>query len=153
MKILRFFVSIAVCLSAGAIGSVFTYQNIPTWYQTLNKPAFSPPNWIFAPVWTLLYILMGISLYIIWEKGFKENKLPIILFLSQLILNAKWSFLFFGMRSPLYGLIGIIFLWAFILATIISFYKISKTAALLLIPYILWVSFASFLNFYILILN
>lgn len=153
MKILRFFISIAVCLLAGVIGSIFTYQNIPTWYQTLNKPVFSPPNWIFAPVWTLLYILMGISLYIIWERGFKENKLPIILFGLQLILNAKWSFLFFGMRSPLYGFIGIIFLWAFILATVISFYKISKTASILLIPYILWVSFASLLNFYILILN
>ena len=153
MNLFKLAISVIVCLAAGILGSIFTTPNIATWYAALNKPAFNPPNWIFGPVWTTLYILMGISLYIIWEKGFEKNKLPIFFFGCQLVLNAKWSFLFFGMHSPLLGLIGIVLLWLFILATIISFYRVSKLAGILLVPYILWVSFASILNYYILILN
>jgi tryptophan-rich sensory protein len=141
--------SIFICLFAGFIGSYFTTPAIPTWFATLQKPSFAPPNWVFAPVWTSLYILMGISLFLVWQKGREDKtvKAAIYLFAGQLVLNALWSFVFFGLRSPLLGLIEIIILWIAILATIMSFMKISRTAAYLLIPYILWVSFAAFVNF------
>ena len=147
--------SILLCLLAGAIGSIFTVSSIPTWYAVLKKPFFNPPNWIFGPVWTVLYILMGISLYLVWKKGIKteESKVALILFGFQLVINALWSIIFFGLRMPSYALIGIIILWVAILFTIIKFYNISKPAAYLLIPYILWVSFASVLNLYIWLLN
>jgi len=147
--------SIFICLFAGFIGSYFTTPAIPTWFATLQKPSFAPPNWVFAPVWTSLYILMGISLFLVWQKGLENKtvKAAIYLFAGQLVLNALWSFVFFGLRSPLLGLIEIIILWIAILATILSFMKISRTAAYLLIPYILWVSFASIVNFSIWSLN
>ena len=147
--------SIFICLFAGFIGSYFTTPAIPTWFATLQKPSFAPPNWVFAPVWTSLYILMGISLFLVWQKGREDKtvKAAIYLFAGQLVLNALWSFVFFGLRSPLLGLIEIIILWIAILATILSFMKISRTAAYLLIPYILWVSFASIVNFSIWSLN
>lgn len=147
--------SILICLLAGAIGSIFTISSIPTWYAALKKPFFNPPNWIFGPVWTTLYFLMGISLYLIWKKGIKteESKVALLLFGFQLVLNALWSIIFFGLRLPLYAFILIIILWLAILFTIIKFYKITKPAAYLLIPYIMWVSFASVLNFYIWLLN
>ncbi len=148
--------SIGISLSAGAIGSIFTIQYIPTWYATLTKPFFAPPNWLFGPAWTTLYILMGISLFLILRKrNFfeKMNKIAIGFFGIQLVLNTLWSFLFFALQNPFYGLIGIIFLWFSILGTIIAFYPISKKAAYLLTPYILWVSFASILNASIWLLN
>jgi len=149
IKILKLIISILICQGAGAIGSLFTSPAISTWYATIQKPSFNPPNWIFAPVWTLLFLLMGISLYLIWSKGFKDKeiKTAIFIFFAQLILNIFWSILFFGLQSPLYAFIEIIILWVAILFTIISFYKISKTAAFLLLPYILWVSFAGYLNY------
>jgi tryptophan-rich sensory protein len=119
----------------------------------LNKPSFSPPNYLFAPVWTALYILMGIALYLVWINGYKKHKKAIIVFGIQLGLNLLWSILFFGMRNPLLAFIEILLLWSFIVYTIILFYKTSKTAAYLLTPYILWVSFASVLNFFIFYLN
>ena len=148
-------VCIFICLFAGFIGSVFTTPAIPTWYATLLKPSFAPPNWVFFPVWTALFIMMGISLFLVWQKGWDNNKVKfaIYLFAGQLVLNAMWSFAFFGLRSPLLGLIEIIFLWITILATILSFMKLSRTAAYLLIPYFLWVSFASIVNFWIWRLN
>jgi len=153
--ILKLIVSILICQGAGLVGSVFTSPAIPTWYATLQKPSFDPPNWVFAPVWILLFLLMGISLYLIWSKRLEDKKvkIAIVIFGSQLVLNILWSFLFFGFKSPLYAFIEIIILWLAILVTIISFYRISKTAAYLLLPYILWVSFASVLNFSIMILN
>lgn len=155
MKAIKLLVSIGVCLLAGFIGSIFTFQAIPTWYATLNRPSIAPPNWIFGPVWTTLYILMGIALYLVWEKGLdkKEVKIGLIWFAIQLILNTKWSFLFFGMHSPLYGLVAIVFLWFSILLTIIYFFKVSKAAGWLLVPYILWVSFAAYLNYSFWLLN
>ncbi len=153
MNTYRLLISIIVCLAAGVIGSIFTTPNIPTWYALLHKPFFSPPNWIFAPVWTTLYILMGISFYIIWEKGLRKNKTGVLFFALQLILNILWSLLFFGLHNPLFGVICIVFLWASILATIITFYRTSKAAGWLLVPYILWVSFASGLNYFVYILN
>jgi len=140
--------AIIMCSLAGAVGSIFTISAIQTWYTALNKPSFAPPNWVFGPAWTTLYILMGISLYIVWEKGIKKKEIrsAVKVFGVQLGLNAVWSFLFFGLRSPFYGLIGIVLLWLAIVWTMIKFWKISKTATYLLVPYILWVSFATILN-------
>ena len=147
--------SIFICLCAGFIGSFFTSPSIPTWYATLQKPSFAPPNWVFFPVWTSLFILMGISLFLVWQKGWEDKrvKTAIYIFAGQLVLNALWSVAFFGLKSPLLGLIEIIILWIAILATILSFMKLSRTAAYLLMPYILWVSFATIVNFSIWRLN
>ncbi|MDD3284006.1 MAG: tryptophan-rich sensory protein [Patescibacteria group bacterium] len=150
-KIAQFIVSILVCLSAGFIGSLFTTPNIPTWYSTLQKPSFNPPNWLFAPVWTSLFILMGISLYLILQK--ENNKKAIFIFTIQLILNIAWSFSFFALQNPLYGLINILILLIFIILTITNFYKLNRTSAYLLLPYLFWVSFATILNFYLYKLN
>lgn len=154
-NILIFIASIVICQMAGIIGSIFTTPAIPTWYANINKPTFRPPNWVFAPVWTTLFLLMGIALFLIWRKGLdkKENRIAFSIFIFQLILNTLWSVLFFGLESPFAAFIEIIFLWAAILASIILFFRVSKIAAYLLIPYILWVSFASFLNFTIWRLN
>jgi translocator protein len=151
----KLFISILICLFAGFIGSFFTSSAIPTWYATLQKPSFSPPNWVFFPVWTSLFIMMGISLFLVWQKGWEDKKVKtaLYIFAGQLVLNILWSVAFFGLRSPLLGLVEIIILWIAILATILSFMKVSRTAAYLLIPYILWVSFAAILNFSIWALN
>lgn len=155
MKPLVLFAFILGSLFVGSLGSVFTAPSIPYWYSGLIKPAFNPPNWIFAPVWTLLFILMGISAYLVWQKGWikKQVKISLSLFLIQFVFNVLWSYLFFGLQSPLLGFNGIVLLWLLIVATIISFWKVNKTAAFLLLPYFLWVSFASYLNYSILILN
>lgn len=140
---------ILISQGAGLLGSLFTVRNIDTWYKGLNKPVFSPPNWIFGPVWTLLYLMMGISAFLIWQNGWKrkEVKSALLVFMIQLVLNALWSIIFFGNRAPLAGFVEILFLWTAILVTIILFWKISKTAGILLLPYIAWVSFAAVLNF------
>ncbi len=152
---LKLVLSIIICQLAGFIGSLFTTPAIPMWYAILNKPSFTPPNSIFAPVWTTLFFLMGISLFLIWrmQEPKRYIRIAIIFFFIQLALNILWSFLFFGLKSPFAGLIEIIILWIAIFLTIVSFYGISKAAALLLVPYILWVSFAIVLNFYLWRLN
>jgi benzodiazapine receptor len=144
-----------VCQLAGLVGSVFTTPAIPTWYVSLNKPSFTPPSWVFAPVWVTLFTLMGLSLFIVLRKGFEKPAIrrAVSVFVAQLVLNMLWSVAFFGFRSPLYGLIVITLLWITLLATIFTFYRISRTAAILLVPYFLWGSFASVLNFSILVLN
>ncbi len=153
-RVIGFIVAIIVCELAGFIGAIFTTPSIPTWYATLSKPFFNPPSFVFAPVWTLLYALMGISLYLVWEKREKiKTKIPLVLFFFQLILNTIWSILFFGLKNPLLAFVEIILLWITLLFTIIKFYPVSKKAALLLVPYILWVSFASILNLAIFLLN
>ncbi len=154
-KVLRLAASIIICLSAGAIGSIFTISQVNSWYLTLNKPFFNPPSWVFSPVWTTLFILMGISLYIVWNKGIERRnvKKALYIFGIQLILNVSWSAVFFGMENLLGGLIVIILLWIAIFITIIRFKKISKPAAYLLIPYIAWVTFAGLLNLVIWIIN
>ncbi|MEO0095936.1 MAG: TspO/MBR family protein [candidate division WOR-3 bacterium] len=154
-NIVKFIASLILTLGAGFIGSMATRQSVSTWYGTINKPPISPPNWLFGPVWTALFILMGIAFYLVWNKGFSELsvKTAMIIFLIQLALNILWSFLFFGLRSPLYAFIEIIILWIAILLTIIYFFKVSYVAGYLLIPYILWVSFASILNGWIAVLN
>jgi len=147
--------AIVICQLAGIFGSIFTSSSVQTWYTTLQLPSFAPPGWFIGIVWIILYILMGISLYLVWNKGLRNKRVKnsLYLFGLQLILNAVWSFLFFGLRSPLLGLIEIVFLWVFIALTILKFYKISRTAAWLLLPYIIWVSVALMLNFYIWRLN
>jgi benzodiazapine receptor len=153
--ILKLVVSIVACLAAGAIGSIFTRSAIPTWYATLEKPFFTPPNWLFAPVWTLLYILMGVAAFLVWRKGLENRqvRISLIVFLIQLILNALWSVVFFGLESPLSGLIVISILWVAILVTVTKFFKISRSASVLMWPYLLWVTFAAVLNASIWLLN
>jgi len=146
---LKLILAILGCELAGVVGSLFTAPNIPVWYAALNKPVFNPPNWIFAPVWTALFAFMGLAVFLIWQKGSSDKKVKIAvsIFIGQLVLNILWSMIFFGLRSPFYALLEIILLWLAILATIAVFAKISKPAAWLLAPYILWVSFAVYLNF------
>ena len=152
--ILKLVVSIILCQLAGLLGSLFTTPAIPTWYQTLNKPFFTPPNWIFSPVWTSLFILMGISLFFVWRRtDHPKFKIAFIFFFVQLILNVLWPVAFFGLKSPLLGLIDIVLLWIAILLTIQNFLKVSKMAGFLLLPYLLWVGFAALLNFSLWILN
>lgn len=155
MNFKKLIISILICQAAGFIGSFFTVPSIESWYATINKPSFNPPNWIFAPVWTTLFLLMGIALYRVWNKGIytKYVKIAITIFGIQLLLNSLWSILFFGMESPLLGLIEIVFLWLAILFSIIYFSKVDKIAAYLLVPYIAWVSFAAILNAAIYMLN
>ena len=154
-NLLKLIISISVCLLAGAVGSYFTADSIPGWYETLNKPEFNPPNWVFGPVWTFLYILMGISLFLVWKEGpgNKKVKPAMLMFWVQLALNVLWSVVFFGMKNISGGLLVIILLWISILITILRFRKISAVAGTLLVPYILWVTFASVLNFFFYRLN
>jgi len=142
-------------LLAGIFGAYFTTQSIPTWYATLEKPWFAPPNWAFGPVWITLYLIMGFSAYLVADSNIEpgEKKGALLVFGLQLALNALWSFIFFGLRSPLYGFIEIVLLWLAIAWTIWLFSKISKTAAWLLVPYILWVTIASALNLSIVMMN
>ncbi len=151
----RLILSIAICQLAGFIGSIFTAAAIPTWYASLNKPSFTPPNWLFSPVWITLYIMMGVSLFLVWrERNDSIHAKPaLVTFGAQLVLNVFWSIAFFGLKSPIAGLIVIIALWIAIFATILRFRKVSELASMLLIPYIVWVTFAAILNFALFHLN
>lgn len=155
MNYLKILISILVCQSAGLVGSVFTTKSISSWYKFVNKPSFNPPNWIFGPVWITLYTLMGVSLYMVYSKGMerKDVRLAVIIFLIHLVLNAFWSILFFGLKNPGLAFAEILILLVFIIVIFFLFYRIEKTAAYILIPYLLWVSFASILNFSIWRLN
>lgn len=145
--------AILISESAGILGSFFTVSSIPTWYVTLTKPSFSPPNFVFGPVWTTLYALMGISLYLVWVSKAKSKQYAVRLFFIQLGLNAIWSIIFFGLKSPGLAFLEIVALWVAIFLTIKAFRKISTKASDLLYPYLAWVSFASILNFSIWVLN
>ena len=151
----KLLISIFVAELIGIIGSLFTVDAISTWYVTLNRPSFSPPNWVFGPVWTTLYLLMGISAFLIWQKGLdrKDVRSALWIYRLQLLLNLGWSIIFFGLHNPGGAFLEIILLWIMIAVNIIVFYKISKAAAYLLVPYILWVTFAAFLNYSIWALN
>jgi translocator protein len=151
----KLIIAIVISELAGVIGSVFTAPSIAGWYAGIVKPVFNPPSWVFGPVWTTLFALMGISAFLIWKKDLnrRDVKIALGIFIAQLALNTLWSIIFFGLHSPGGAFIEIIFLWLAILATIIAFAKISKPAAWLLVPYILWVSFAGFLNYSIWALN
>lgn len=147
---------VVVCLTVGYLSSIVTQSSIKTWYPTIEKPSFNPPNWIFAPVWTLLFILMGISAGMIWNK-FEENKVLVkkgmLFFGIQLFFNALWSYLFFGLKNVLLASIEIILLLLLIYETYLIFKKIDKMASFLLIPYMVWVGFASILTINIYVLN
>jgi tryptophan-rich sensory protein len=170
-KFLKLLASIIICELAGVVGSVFTTPEIKSWYATLNKPAFNPPSWIFGPVWTTLFVLMGVALYLVWNKKFViKNKLGnsalrswnkwseklwsgswqkaniLLVFALQLVLNVLWSIIFFGSHNVGVAFFELLMLWVAIAYTIINFYRVSKWAAYLLLPYILWVTFAGFLN-------
>lgn len=154
-KPLAFIISIAITLGIGALGSWATAQSVKTWYLTINKPSFNPPNWLFAPVWTTIFILVGIAAYLVWIKKDKITHFPrtFAIYAIQLILNLAWSFIFFYLHEIGFALAEIILLLVVIIINAITFYKIDKWAGLLFIPYILWVSFASFLTYNIFILN
>jgi tryptophan-rich sensory protein len=145
---IKIIILIVICLGIGYASSIVTQNGIETWYNTIEKPSFNPPNWIFAPVWTILYIFIAIAGGIVWDK-IDTNPLAkkaMLFFGIQLLLNTLWSFLFFGLKNPLIALIEIILLLLIIYETYMLFSKISKTAGYLFIPYLIWVSFAMFLN-------
>jgi translocator protein len=148
MNYKRLIISLAFPQLAGIVGSLFTISTIPTWYATLEMPSFSPPNWLFGPVWILLYILMGISVYLIWQK-----KCRTLLFWVHLFFNALWSIIFFGLQNPGLAFVNIIIIWLLIVVLMVQFWKVRKLSTYLLIPYLLWVSFASVLNYFIWYLN
>ena len=152
---LKFIISILLPMIIGGISGSFTSASINTWYVTLNKPWFNPPNWIFGPVWTLLYLMMGIAFYMIWKSEAVNavKQTAVILFAAQLLVNFLWSLIFFYLKQPGWAMIDIILMWILIVATIFSYGKISSTAAWLMLPYICWVSFAMILNFYLWKLN
>jgi benzodiazapine receptor len=175
---MKLIISIIICELAGVVGYIFTAPVIGNWYKTLNKPFFNPPNWIFGPVWIILYFLMGVSLYLVWKKnwavdvskgiqpktalnpvsqklwtGSWRGKNVMAIFILQLILNIWWSLIFFGLKLTGFAFFEILMLWFAILYTIINFYRVSKSSAYLLLPYILWVSFAVILNFSIWMIN
>ncbi len=155
IEFLKLAASLGACYLAAFVGSIFTTPNVPTWYASLARPFFAPPNWVFAPVWTAIFTLMGISVYLVWREGRADPrvKAALAVFALQLVANVSWSAAFFGLRSPLAGLFVIVFLWALIALTIQKFRAISRTAGALLLPYIIWVSFAAVLNFAIWKLN
>ncbi len=146
-QILKLLASLALPLGIGAIAGLFTADAVPEWYETLNKPSFNPPNWLFGPVWTSLYLLLGISLFLIWKQSeSKERNIAILVFLLQLALNFAWSFIFFYFNMIGLALIEIILLWISIIITLIMFYKIKPLAAYINLPYLMWVTFATILN-------
>jgi tryptophan-rich sensory protein len=152
----KLFVSCAVPILVGLFGAFFTTDDsINNWYANLNKPVFTPPDWLFGPVWTTLYILMGISAFLVWRKGLADKSVrkALVFFIVQLVFNALWSLLFFGLRSPLLGLIDIFLLQFAIILTLICFEGISISAVFLLVPYLGWVTFAAILNLAIYFLN
>ena len=146
---------LAACFSAAVIGSAFTTKSVREWYPALHKPTGTPPPWVFGPVWTTLYILMAIAGWQVWERagGWSGGRLALSLFFLQLLLNALWSVLFFGLRNPAAGLVEIVLLWLAILATVLAIFPISHLASWLMMPYLFWVSYASYLNFGIWRLN
>ena len=140
-------VAIVICFAAAGLGGFVTAPNIPNWYADLAKPTWNPPDWIFGPVWTTLYVMMAVAAWRVWkQKGFGAARLALGAFLAQLLFNVAWSGLFFGLRRPLLGLVDIVFLWIAIVVTMVLFFRREAVAGVLLIPYLLWVSFAAFLN-------
>ena len=151
----KLIISIIIVFLAGAVGTVYTLPQITTWYAALTKPSWTPPNWTFGPIWSTLYVLMGISLFLVWRESLerKDVKIAILVFAVQLTINIIWSLVFFGGHNIFGGLVLVIILWIAILANIIVFYRVSKAAGLILIPYLIWVSIASYLNYSVFLLN
>jgi translocator protein len=140
-------VLVVICFSLASVGGLFTTPSIPNWYASLLKPAWTPPNWIFGPVWSVLYLSMAVAAWLVWrQEGLKRGVLPMSLFGIQLFMNTLWSWLFFGLHSPGAALVDIVLLWMAIVATTWAFWHRSKVAGVLFIPYLFWVSFAIALN-------
>ncbi len=140
-------VAVVVCFAAAGVGGLVTAPQIPNWYAEIAKPTWTPPGWIFGPVWSLLYFMMAVAAWLVWrDAGFARARLPLILFAIQLTLNSLWSVLFFGLQKPGAAAVEIVLLWGAILATLIAFWKRSPWAGVLLLPYLAWVSFAAVLN-------
>ncbi len=153
-KLLKLVLSLALPLTAGAVAGLATVNAIPEWYSTLKSPPFSPPNWIFGPVWTVLYLLMGLSFYLVWtEPASRLRNIAMILYSVQLLLNFCWTFLFFYFKQIGWAFAEIVVLWIFIAGMIVLFYKVRRAAAYLNIPYLSWVSFAAVLNAAYFLLN
>jgi tryptophan-rich sensory protein len=153
-KTIKLLISVLICEGVGFLGTIFTIPSIATWYAYLNKPSFNPPSWIFGPIWTILYCLMGVSVFLVLQKKLKKQlNFLVLLFTVQLFLNFLWSIIFFGMHLPLAALLEIALLWISIALLIVDFWKFSKPGAILLIPYLCWVSFASVLNLFVVLLN
>lgn len=150
---LKLIISLALPQLAGGLGAFFTITSIESWYSTLVKPSWNPPSWLFGPVWTFLYVLMGIACFLIWKSDHPQKKEMLKLYAIQLVLNALWSPAFFGMQSPLMGLLVIIPLWVAIVLCIVQFRRLSPFTSGLMVPYLIWVSFATALNTAILVLN
>jgi len=145
---------LAVCLGVSAIGGAVTQSSVNDWYQTLTKPAFTPPDWLFAPTWLTLYVMMALAAWRVWTRSSNyARRAPLAIFAAQLILNLIWSFIFFGATSPGLAAVEIVVLWIAILATLILFWRIDHFAGWLLCPYLLWVTFAGYLNIWIFLLN
>ena len=153
--VVKLVVCLALTFSAALLGSLFTRNVVGDWYANLNKPFFTPPGWLFGPVWTALYVLMAVSAAMVWDKGLDKAavRIALALFLVQLILNGLWTPLFFGLKMPLLALVEILLLWVAIGLTILAFARVSLVAAVLLLPYILWTCFAAVLNLFIWLLN
>jgi translocator protein len=147
-KLSKLVCSVSLCLLTGFVGSFSTMNSVTSWYADLSRPSSTPPNWTFGVVWPILYIMMGISFFMIWNRGLDKRKVKIVLglFLLQLVLNGLWTPIFFGLHMIAFALIEIVLLWVAILLTILVFWRISKSATFFLFPYILWVSFAAVLN-------
>jgi len=154
-KATRFIVAVATPLLVGGLSGFATARGVQVWYPTLVKPSFNPPSWVFGPVWTVLYVMMGISAFLVWQKGWNHRavRAALILFTIQLVLNGLWSVLFFGVQSPGLAFLEILILWAFIAGTTVQFWRVDPLAGTLLLPYAAWVSFAAVLNGAIWMLN
>jgi tryptophan-rich sensory protein len=153
-KIFGGLLAVAICELIGVAGAIFTTPAIPLWYAGLVKPPLNPPNWIFGPVWSTLFALMGVSAYLVWRRRKEMSAVWALAFFAlQLALNVLWSYLFFGLHAPAFAAIEIVALWLSILWTAIEFAKISRLSAALLAPYLLWVAFAVYLNYSIVLLN
>ena len=154
-KTLKLVTTICLSYAAGFIGSIFTKQSLGIWYETLDKPMLTPPGWVFAPVWAVLYTMMGIAAYLVWKRGatMPRVRLALTLFVAQLVLNSLWSFIFFGLKNTGIAFFELLVLWLFMVATTYNFFRISFWAGILMTPYHLWVMFAAYLNYGIWILN
>jgi translocator protein len=144
LNIVSFVIAQVICFAAAGIGGAFTASSVRTWYPEIQKPTWNPPEWVFGPVWTALYFMMGVSVWLVWRSGgWPGARTALILFGIQLVLNAVWSFIFFGARNPGFAFVEILLLWCAIVATIVAFWAHSKTASGLLVPYLAWSSFAA----------
>jgi benzodiazapine receptor len=153
--VMKLVISLVACFTAAGIGSAFTFKSIPTWYAGLKKPRYTPPNWAFGPIWSILYVMMAISVFFTWQNGLTtcNGLVAFTLFWTQLAFNIFWSIIFFGMKSRGGGVLTIVILWLLILATILTSLRVSLRAGVLLIPYIIWVTIATYLNIGVWLLN